>query len=229
MQAAERFSSQMNTQDCAQKSWYSSFAAKLRAFSGEKHGLAAMEFAYIMPFMAMIWVAMTVGSEAINANRKASQLAYTIGDMTSQISQITQTNLNAIFAASTSVLWPFEPSDVSLRITSYWLNEDKKAYIRWSAVPSDKNLSGEYTIKPECAKTVLINSNLIIPNSEIFLIETKVKYTASIGGAIANQIYGSSFTNNETAILEYIYIRPRLTKVTNTLPTLCTSDPYDEK
>lgn len=229
MQAADDLSPKTKIQEYAKKSLYSSLCTRLHAFYQGKDGIAAIEFAYIMPFMAIMWIGMSVGSEVVNANRKVSLLAYSIGDMTSQVNQINQENLDTIFLASASILWPFESSAISLRVTSYWFNNDGKSYIRWSAVPSNKNLSGEYKIKEKCEKVESINSNLTIKNSEIFLIEAKVTYTASIGGAIANQIYGDTFTNGQSQIFEYAYVRPRVINVPSTLPTLCKTDPYAKK
>jgi Flp pilus assembly protein TadG len=204
------------------------FHKKSCEFLYSNQGAIAVEFVYIAPFMLLFWFGMVVASEAVSANRKVVLLSYTIGDMISQSTQINQSDLDSIFEASASILWPFQSSMIALRVTSYKINSKGEAYINWSSVPTNSKLNGEFKILEKCKKISGLEKKLLVKSSELLFIETQVTYTSSIGATIASSFYSNTFMDSTVPIISNVYTKPRQTIKTNTLETLCMNDPYKE-
>lgn len=204
------------------------FCKKSYDFLYSTQGAIAVEFVYIAPFMILLWLGMVIASEAVSANRKIILLSYTIGDMISQSTKISQIDMDSIFEASTNILWPFESSMIALRVTSYKINEKGEAYVHWSSVPTNSKFSGQFKTLAQCQKSPNLEKKLLVKSSELLFIETQVTYTSSIGASMASNFYGNSFMDSTIPIISNVYTKPRQTIKANTLQTLCMNDPYKQ-
>lgn len=208
------------------------FIKKIRNKSYEffysTHGSIIVEFVYILPFMFLLWFGTVIASEGVNANRKVVLLSYTIGDMISQSTKISQVDLDSIFEASTNILWPFQSSMIALRVTSYRINEKGEAYVSWSAIPSNSKMAGRFNTISKCQKAFNLENKIIVKSSDVLFIEAEVTYTSSIGASMASNFYANSFMDSTVPIVSRVYTKPRQAIKTNTLSTFCTTDPYKQ-
>ena len=75
-------------------------------------GVAAIEFALIIPVMAVLLVGTNEFSAGVAIDRKVTIMARTLSDLTSQNTSVTDTQLNNFFAASTAIMTPYASSPV---------------------------------------------------------------------------------------------------------------------
>jgi len=231
MQGADmksKFPYKLKEKDLFQNKILKFFYKKGCDFLYSNQGAIAVEFVYIAPLMIIMWFGMVIASEAVSANRKVILLSYTIGDMISQSTKISQLDMDSIFEASTHILWPFESSMIALRVTSYRINEKGEAYVNWSSVPTNSKFSGQFRTLEQCQKASHLEKKLVVKSSELLFIETQVTYTSSVGAAMASNFYGNSFMDSKIPIISNVYTKPRQTIKTNTLKTLCLNDPYKQ-
>src|SRR6476660_9282147 len=79
-----------------------------RDLSGDCRGLAAVEFAMIVPLMLVLFFGTVEFSSGIAVDRKVTLVARTLSDLTSRsAASILDTDLQNFFASSASILTPY--------------------------------------------------------------------------------------------------------------------------
>ena len=70
-------------------------------------GLAATEFAFIVPLMLVMFFGTVEFSSGVAVDRKVSLMARTLADVRSQNTSVTDTQLQNFFNASAAIMWPY--------------------------------------------------------------------------------------------------------------------------
>lgn len=95
-----------------------SIRALFRRFLSARSGVAAVEFALILPVMLVLYVGGVEVSQGIAADRKLEALANTVGDLVARHSRdVSRTTIRDYFTAATPIMLPFDADGVSQRIT----------------------------------------------------------------------------------------------------------------
>src|SRR3954465_15929892 len=84
--------------------------------SEDCRGLAAVEFAMIVPLMLVLFFGTVEFSSGIAVDRKVTIMARTLSDLTSQNISVTDTLLTNIFNASTGIMTPYSTTPVNSTI-----------------------------------------------------------------------------------------------------------------
>lgn len=105
-------------------------AAASGRFRADRAGASAVEFALILPFMLLLFLGTFQLTRALELDRKVTLLSRTVSDLVSQATTVTAADVNGIFDAATSVLYPFDPAKAEITITAVW-TEDNKSKVEW--------------------------------------------------------------------------------------------------
>jgi Flp pilus assembly protein TadG len=147
--------------------------SRLRQFPAAKGGIAAIEFALVLPFMALLYLGGFEVMEEISANRQVSLTASTVAEIVSQYSTISQSQtMPGILAASTSVLTPFSSANAVVTVSLITIDSTGKATITWS---QSMNGTGRTV-----GATVALPAQLDVANTYVILGETSYTYTPTI-------------------------------------------------
>ena len=96
--------------------------ARLKAFHGNSRGVAAIEFAMIMPVMVLILAGLIDLTNLFSSNRKVTLATNTIGDLVTQnANEINTAQLDGIFNAARPILDPIPDSQLEISIEAYRL------------------------------------------------------------------------------------------------------------
>jgi Flp pilus assembly protein TadG len=179
-----------------------------RAFElpGNNSGVAAIEFAMIIPLMAMMLVGTNEFSAGVAVDRKVTLMARTLSDLTSQNTSVTDTQFTNFFNASKAIMTPYASTPVEGTITELYVNPTTmKARVQWS--------TGAHALS--AGDIVDIPDALKIAGTYLILSEVKYKYVPSIAWFI-NKVDGITLS-------DISYTRPRqgLCVMYNT--TVCTT------
>jgi len=149
------------------------FATRLRGFRAAQSGIAAVEFALILPFMALLYLGGFEVMEEISCERQVSLTASTIASIVSQYSTISQSQaMPGILAASTAVLTPFSSTNAVVTVSCITIDNTGKATIAWSQA-----LNGTGRV---VGSTVTLPAALDVANTTVILGETTYSYTPVI-------------------------------------------------
>ena len=80
--------------------------AWLVRFWRDRRGVSAVEFAFIAPVMVLMFFGVAELSSAMMAERRASDVASTLGDLVARCSGVNDADITDIFSAATTTWAP---------------------------------------------------------------------------------------------------------------------------
>ena len=183
---------------------------RIRRLAGElrsnKSGLAAVEFAMIIPVMALLFVGTNEFSAGVAVDRKVTLMARTLSDLTSQNTSVTDTQFTNFFNASSAIMTPYSASPVQATISELYIDPTTlQARVQWS---KGATVRGDGT-------TVPVPTALQIGGTYLIYSEVSYKYVPSVAWFI-NKADGITLT-------DYTFTRPRQSLCVMYGTTVCTT------
>lgn len=166
---------------------------------GDRRGLAAVEFAMILPLMMLSLFGTIEVTSGLALMRKVNIVARTLSDLTSQSSSVTDTDFSNFFAAGSSILTPYSATPLKASITEVRINaKTGQATVQWS-----RDSSGGTPHAP--GEAVTLTNGLVPPamTQDVYLIWSEVSYLYQ---PITN------FTMTNMTLKDETYTRPRQAK-----------------
>lgn len=161
------------------------------AFLLNSAGLAAVEFALIVPLLLLFYLGSFEAANMLTANRRVTAVAYTAADLTAQAATIDNADMADIFSASSAILSPFPTTTLSVRITSVVANASGSPRVAWS---------DGFQIAPRTVNsTVDLPAGLVTPGTGVVMTEVTYGYESPVSSMVKETI-----TFKETA-----YLKPR--------------------
>jgi Flp pilus assembly protein TadG len=185
-------------------------------FTRDRSGIAATEFAIIVPIMLVLFFGVVEVTNGISAYRDISITAHTISDLTSQSKSVQDSDLTNFFSASTGIMYPFvtSTSDPHLKqsIAELWINSSLQARVQWA-----KNSDGSTPATP--GTIVNIPTSLQVANTYVIFSSASYLYVPT--GGIGYVINRAGVT-----LSDFAYTRPRMSQCvfydpTTPPPTIC--------
>ena len=103
------------------------------AMLADRRGIAATEFAVIVPIMLVMFFGTVEFSSGVAVDRKVTLMARTLSDLTSQSTSVTDTDLTNFFAASTGIMTPYSATPTQSTITELYVDPATLvAKVKWS-------------------------------------------------------------------------------------------------
>lgn len=168
-----------------------------RAAGANRDGMAATEFALILPIMTTVFFGMLEVSDAMMANRRVVSAANALADLVTQEKKVTTGEVDDIFDGVTRILQPTDTSMVSMRLLSIELDEgdpdndgDDRIVVEWSR---DKDGNAPYAAGAEYDK--LDDITIIKPDMSLVVAELTYQHTSGL----TSRILGSPITFDRTA------------------------------
>lgn len=115
-----------------------------RRFAADRDGMAASEFALLLPVMVLVYFGSVELTQGFSASRKTDNLARDLADLAAQASTLASSDMTTIFAAASGVMYPFSGAQMTLSSVIFKTGSDTKvhAYTDWSST------SGGGTARP---------------------------------------------------------------------------------
>ena len=105
---------------------------EIRSLIKRDDGAAAMEFVLISPFLFTLFLGVLEIGNVTLASRKAQTVTSASADLVAQALAIEDDDMDDIFAAVNSILDPFNPDQIQLRVSSISINLDESVEVGWS-------------------------------------------------------------------------------------------------
>jgi len=106
----------------------------LRAFRKNKDGMAAVEFALVLPVMLTIFFGVMEFSRALTARAAVTTLTSTVADLVAQEKNPTAGDMANVFDAAGKILYPFSTANATITVYSIVDTGNKSAAgkVAWS-------------------------------------------------------------------------------------------------
>ncbi|WP_274423807.1 TadE/TadG family type IV pilus assembly protein [Chelativorans sp. YIM 93263] len=179
-----------------------------RRFLSDNRGAAALEFAFVVPFLLLIYLLAMEFSLAIEVNKKVSRVASQIADLVTQQPSISTGDLQSIMRIGESSLQPFR-GDPTMTVTAIEVTKDStpQARVVWSRM-WDGNLMQQAVTPGSRAE---IPDALMVPGAFLIRSETNLQYKPVIAPEGGSGILGISDNMFPIDMSELYYMQPRMT------------------
>jgi Flp pilus assembly protein TadG len=174
-------------------------------FVADCRGIAATEFAVIVPMMLVLFFGTVEFSSGVAVDRKVTLMARTLSDLTSQSISVTDADLTNFFAAAAGIMTPYPATPTNSTISELFVDPATKvARVQWSKGSS-----------PHAVGTpVTIPTALQVGDSFLIFSEVSYTYVPLVSYVMKSAIPMSDFS----------YTRPRqstcvMYNTTNCTPT----------
>lgn len=185
--------------------------SRCRSFARDNRGASAIEFAFIVPLLLVMYLGTLELSQGIEANKKVSRSAAMIGDLVSQESTFTKETLDDILTIGEQILLPYYRSKPTITITGIRIDAGI-ATLQWRRKISNGVTSGSGT--PLIPVLVDVPAAMRTTNTFLVKVETVLEYkpvltwnnnTKNLGTG------GTSYTSAFTSIpmAESYFFTPR--------------------
>jgi Flp pilus assembly protein TadG len=151
--------------------WLLRLRQHVAALHRNNSGLAAVEFAMIIPLMAALLVGTNEFAAGVAVDRKVTLMARTLSDLTSQNTKVTDDQLTNFFNASKAIMTPYTATPVQGTISELYINPDTlKARVQWSQ-GVETHADGDIIDIPDALK---------VGDTYLIYSEVKYKYVPSV-------------------------------------------------
>jgi Flp pilus assembly protein TadG len=177
------------------------FALKLLS---DRDGVAAIEFAMLLPIMLVLFFGTVEFSAGVATNRKVSLMAQTLSDLTSRSISVSATDLSNFFAAGTGIMTPFVPpiyNQTNSTISELWIDASGNARVQWSSGSSPRGQSTLVTI-PTNLIVLDPTTHAVVPGQYLIFSEVQFVYQPVVD-------YMMSLTTPRFNWTTVSYTRPR--------------------
>jgi Flp pilus assembly protein TadG len=170
------------------------------AMFADRSGIAATEFAVIVPIMLVMFFGTVEFSSGVAVDRKVTLMARTLADLTSQSLSVADSDLTNFFAASAAIMTPYSSTPTNSTISELYIDPaNGNARVQWSKGASPRSVGSVVAI-PTSLISRDPNTNAIIANQYLLFSEVSYQYVPTIGYVMVP----TGVTLSDTA-----YTRPR--------------------
>jgi Flp pilus assembly protein TadG len=164
-------------------------AARLSGIARQDSGLAAVEFALILPILVMLWFGGVELTQALSVDRRLNNLASSIGDLVARSKIVTTADVDTIFDIAPGAMFPFcktetacNAAGLGMRITAVNINGAGNATAAWSrgqgatAYGTGQDMNG------------VVPATLRVPDTSIIVSEVYYTYSPAVGYVLTGDI-----------------------------------------
>ncbi|HTP91324.1 MAG TPA: TadE/TadG family type IV pilus assembly protein [Xanthobacteraceae bacterium] len=167
------------------------FSDQIARFNAERRGVAALEFAILLPLMLTLYLGGSDLSTGVSTQRKVNLTASALADLASQFTNIHNADMTNILNAASDIIAPYPANYLAATVSELAIDANGNATVVWSdAINGPARPVGQ---------TVTIPSTLATPNSYLILGEAAYNF---------NPTYSYALTGT-MSLSDQIYMAPR--------------------
>ncbi|MBZ9761384.1 pilus assembly protein [Mesorhizobium sp. CA8] len=183
-------------------------SAKVERFCRDRSGIAAIEFAFIVPVLLIMYFITMEASQAIETSKKVSRIGSMVADLVTQQQTVVKANLDAIMKIGGTTLLPYNRSAPSIIITAIQMSDEATPTV--NVVWSRKLVGNTYSADAKPGDTTTVPSTLRIRNTFLIRVESDLGYKPIITWSASNsQGLGLTSAFSNISMSETYYLRPR--------------------
>ena len=158
----------------------------------DDRGVAATEFAIVVPFMLVLYVGGVELGNGLATNVKVSATAHSVADMISQNTQVTSSQMAGILQASTAIMAPYAVTDtngnslITITVSGVSTDSNGKATVQWSTSTNSsaaRPVGQQMSLSSYTAGSSASNANI-----SLILSEVSYNYTTNLGYTITGPV-----------------------------------------
>ena len=190
---------------------------RARGLVNDCRGIAAIEFAMIVPVMLVMFFGVVEFSSGVAVNRKVTLVARTLSDLVSQSTTVLDSDLTNAGQTAKAMLTPYPAVPLKSTITELYVDKTTKvARVQWSkqlTIDSSGNVT--FGVSPHAPKDVVaIPTALQVGDTYLIWSEVGYVYVPAVGYVMAK---------TGVPLSDFTYTRPRQSACVMYGTTTCTT------
>lgn len=165
----------------------------LNKFSKNEKGIAATEFAMVVPVMIGMYMGAVEVGQALTIDRKLTTIASAASDLVAQSKSVTESDVQDIFRITDTILSPYDTTSLKITLSSVIADVDNVQTVEWSIA----NSGG--TAHSVGSKIPGMPADATEANSSIIVAEVEYTYSSPV----------SYYFKGNTTLSEMFFARPR--------------------
>jgi Flp pilus assembly protein TadG len=159
--------------------------------AGDRSGVAAVEFAMILPLMLTLYLGANEFGHALTIKRKVTHVTSSIADLVTQSETISDADMANILDAAASIMDPYDSDGLEMKVSLIAIDEDNAATVVWSDARNDTPL----TVGAE----VTVPDDVNTADTHVVVTEVHYEHTPTIGYVLTGTL----------DLWDEFYLRPR--------------------
>jgi Flp pilus assembly protein TadG len=151
-----------------------------RGFAADRRGVAAVEFALVVPVLIVLYLAGFEVMEASTVYRKVTDTTVQLANVTSQYTTMSSTDVTNVLGASSQIMTPYPTTSLSIVLSEVTTNNKGAGKVAWSQAYQGTALA--------TGKKVTMPTGYQTPDTSYILVQTTYAYQPVIGGAFVKPI-----------------------------------------
>jgi len=173
----------------------------------DSRGIAAVEFAVIVPLMLVMFFGMVEFSSGVAVNRKVALVTQELADLASRYQSVSDTDFVNFNNIANAMMKPYDQTPLNATISELYIDPSTgDARVQWSKGAQPRAVSSKVVVSKVVVPSALIArdsvTNAILPAQYLIFTEANYLYTPAVGYVMAKA--GVTLSNK-------IFMRPRLT------------------
>jgi Flp pilus assembly protein TadG len=170
---------------------------------GDCKGVAATEFAIIVPVMLLMYFGTVEFSSGIAVQRKVTILARTLSDLTSQSLSVDDTVMANFFAAGAAIMTPYDATPIKATISELHVDPATlQVRVLWSTGAAPRAVGSP----------VAVPTTIAVANTYLIYSEVSYLYKPAFG-----YVMGEAGIN----LTDHAFTRPRQSQCVPYSPAIC--------
>jgi len=148
---------------------------KLRQFRDDVAGVAAVEFALVLPVLIALYLGTVEATTIYAVDRKVTSVASTMADLVSrQKDEIALSTLNTYFTAAANIMQPFSSTELKQVVSLLQIDSSGNATVKWSRA----NGTGATARTADSSYTLSATSeiNILARGASGYLVVAEISY-----------------------------------------------------
>ena len=169
-----------------------------RRLAAERSGVAAVEFALILPIMLLVYIGMMEGSSLIAMDRKVQSVSGAVGDLVSRSDgEISQSTLNDYVRVAGGMMTPYPVAPLEQIISQIYVDTNGNPKVDWSKRYVNQSLvsGGEHAV----GAAYTLPADVVSISKGLYVIVAESKYSYP-------PLYGIVFKDTVTLYRENFFI-----------------------
>ena len=175
----------------------------------DKGGVAALEFALIVPLLLMLYFVTMEVAQAIEVNKKVGRVGSMVADLVTQMQEMNKSELEGIMRIGEATLQPYNRTQPEIIVTAIEVTDEASPKTR--VVWSRKLLNGTFSAGAAKLSATTVPPKLNIKGTFLVRVESKLNYSPMITwSADQKEALGLAAAFSSISMHENYYLRPRL-------------------
>jgi Flp pilus assembly protein TadG len=162
-----------------------------RRLGAANEGVAAIEFALVVPIVMIVYLVGFEVAEAATVYRKLTDTTVQLANTTAQYTAMGTTDISNVLAASSQIMSPYPTTNLAIVLSQVKTNSSGVGAVCWSQTLNGTALASN--------ATVTMPAGFQTASTDYILVQTTYTYTPIIGGALIGNI----------AMTDQIFMLPR--------------------